>query len=132
MNKKEYELTDEQLKNLLEAFRSVPVIKIGDCDLGSQQGNANSAWEKLGAELGFKPFTAEPISGKGNHFFMAEPASSPMFCGECAGIAVMLFDGCCRGCRDRKQAEKDNFNAAKLAFEKLTIEQRDLLTNDRS
>ena len=47
--RKEFELTDDQLKSLLD-----------------------EAWRSLGNELGFEYMTVRPISGKGHNHFTAE------------------------------------------------------------
>jgi len=71
--RKEYELTDEQLKDLLGACKPVPYMVVGGVSPRSPQENANAAWASLGNELGFKPMTVRPVPGKGQKYFMAEP-----------------------------------------------------------
>ena len=70
---KEYQMTDEQLKKLIDACKSTPCIKIGNYIPPSPQENANRAWDELGRELGFKGDTVKPIHGKDQRFFTAEP-----------------------------------------------------------
>lgn len=70
-----FEMTQEQLDELLNACKSTPVMYLsgGKPMFNSPQENANYAWEKLGKELGFKHMTVKP-NGKGDRFFSAEPA----------------------------------------------------------
>ena len=70
--RKEYELTENQLKELIEACKPVPYMIIGNVMPSSPQENANRAWEKLGNEMGFKHMTVQPVKGKGVAYFTAE------------------------------------------------------------
>jgi len=71
--KKDFEITQEQLDQLLDACKPTPVMYLsgGTPMFDSPQENANRAWAKLGKELGFKPMTVTP-NGKGDRFFSAE------------------------------------------------------------
>lgn len=69
--RKEFEMTDEQLKKLLDAGKPVPYMIIGGILPTSPQENANAAWSYLGLELGFEHMTVKP-SPKGDKFFTAE------------------------------------------------------------
>lgn len=71
---KDFEMTEKQLTELLDAGKSTPVMCLGRGTLmfNSGQENANNAWEKLGKELGFDFMTVKP-NGKGDKFFSAEP-----------------------------------------------------------
>lgn len=69
---KDYEMTEEQLKNLMDACKPVPMIALQCGTPRSPQENANYAWESLGKELGFNHMTVRP-NGKGDRFFSAEP-----------------------------------------------------------
>ena len=70
--RREYEMTEEQEKRLLEACRPVPLIML-QCGMPrSPQENANAAWERLGLELGFFHMSVKPIVGKSGRFFTAE------------------------------------------------------------
>ena len=71
-----YEMTEDDLKALLAAMRSVPVMMIGNSTGPPQQENANDAWARLGAKMGFDHMTVEPIQGKGNRFFSAVPSET--------------------------------------------------------
>jgi hypothetical protein len=68
--RREFEMTDADLKGLLEACRSVPLIAL-QCGMpSSPQENANRAWCALGDRMGFDGMTVEP-SSKGQRFFTA-------------------------------------------------------------
>lgn len=69
---KDYEMTEEQLKNLIDACKPVPMIALQCGTPRNPQENANDAWERLGKELGFQHMTVTP-NGKGDRFFSAEP-----------------------------------------------------------
>lgn len=69
--RRNYEMTEAQLAALLDACKPVPYIMVGPIPPPSQQENANHAWARLGAELGFKWDTVEP-TGQGDRFFSAE------------------------------------------------------------
>ena len=71
--RKEYEITEEELEELLNACNSEPVMYLsgGLPMFNSRQANANRAWEKLGKIKGFKHMTVKP-NGKGDRFFTAE------------------------------------------------------------
>ena len=69
--KREFEMSQEQLDKMLKACTPAPAIALQCGHVPSQQEMANSAWKKLGDEMGFLLETAEPIQGKGPRFFMA-------------------------------------------------------------
>lgn len=69
--RKEFQLTTEQYKGLLEAGKPVPALALQCGTPPSPQTSANAWWEKLGVELGFDYMTARP-SSKGPRFFTAE------------------------------------------------------------
>ena len=86
--RKEFTMSDEQLKTLLEACKPVPLIAL-QCGLPpSPQENANMAWEKLGMEMGFKHMTVKPISGNQKEFTAEEV--------DCRGIELEpgIYSGC--------------------------------------
>lgn len=68
-----YEMTEEDLKELLEACKSVPMIALQCGPPSSPQENANNAWKALGNKMGFDHMTVEPEHGKGYRFFSAVP-----------------------------------------------------------
>lgn len=70
--RKTFELTDEDLKTLLECSKQSPLVAI-NCGLPpSPQECANSVWARLGAKMGFQYMTVEPTR-QGDKFFTAEP-----------------------------------------------------------
>ena len=69
---KEFEMTKDQLKTIMNACKPVPMIMLQYGTPKSQQENANAAWQSLADELGFKWDTVLPISSKGQCFFTAE------------------------------------------------------------
>ena len=70
----EYEMTEEDLNELLEQCRPTPYIIVGGVSPRSPQENANAAWEKLGKKMGF--VSSSVLPGKGNRFFSAVPRES--------------------------------------------------------
>ena len=70
--RKQYEMTDWQLAQLLDACKPVPYMIIGGVEPRSPQENANAAWKRLGEELGFNHMSVQPVAGKGMKFFTAE------------------------------------------------------------
>ena len=70
--RKEFEMTKNQLDELMKACKPVPYMIIGGRKPSSPQENANRAWEKLGNEMGFKHMTVQPVRGKGAAYFTAE------------------------------------------------------------
>ena len=71
----QYEMTEEDLKVILDACKPVPCIMIGGHAPRSQQENANSAWKALGVKMGFDHMTVKPAPG-GNRFFTAVPSET--------------------------------------------------------
>lgn len=69
---KDFEMTEEELKEIMDASAPVPLIAINLGMPSSPQENANMAWERLGEKLGFKHMTVSP-NGKGKRCFSAEP-----------------------------------------------------------
>ena len=70
--KAEFEMSEDDLKCILEAGKPVPMIMLQCGPPSSPQENANRAWEALGKRMGFKHMTVEPVRGKGQRFFKAE------------------------------------------------------------
>ena len=70
--RKEFELTNKQMKELLAACKPVPYMVFGGCEPSTPQANANAAWCKLGAEMGFHWDSVKPVPGKSSRFFTAE------------------------------------------------------------
>lgn len=71
--RKEYEMSDEDLKELMEACKPVPYLVANGTEPMSPQESANRAWERLGDKMGFQFMTVRPVEGKGDKFFTAEP-----------------------------------------------------------
>ncbi len=69
--KKEFEMTEQDLKEILKACKPVRYMIVGDTAPASPQENANDAWKKLGKKLGFIWDSVEPIPSKGDRFFTA-------------------------------------------------------------
>lgn len=70
---KDYEMTQEQLDELIASCKATPVMMIGGVSIGkSAQENANDAWARLGNEMGFDHMTVRP-NGRGERFFTARP-----------------------------------------------------------
>ena len=69
---KEYEITEEELKTLLDACKPVPYMIVGGHAPRSPQENANAGWKSLGDKYGFQWDTVAPIYGKPSQFFTAE------------------------------------------------------------
>ena len=66
-------MTHEDLASLMTACKSVPLIATHCGPIKSPQEKANNAWAALGKKMGFDHMTVQPISGKGERFFIAEP-----------------------------------------------------------
>lgn len=67
----EFEMSEKDKNELLEACKPVPYMVVGGMAPRSQQENANEAWARLGKKMGFDPMSVKPISGKGMRFFSA-------------------------------------------------------------
>lgn len=68
-----YEMSEEDLKTLINACKPVPYIIVGRVRPVSPQENANRAWASLGRKMGFDPMSVKPIPGKGPKYFTAIP-----------------------------------------------------------
>jgi hypothetical protein len=78
MERKAFEMTQEQFQTLIGSMKGTPVMMVGEVDLGrSAQENANDAWKALGQELGFQWDTVDPIPGKAAWHFTAEILPPP-------------------------------------------------------
>lgn len=75
MSRQDFEMTQEQLDELLEAMKPVPMIALNCGSTPSTQDRANAAWEKLGKTMGFEHMTVMP-NGRGDRFFSAEVVST--------------------------------------------------------
>lgn len=72
-DRKQFEMTEDQLEALLKASEPVPYLIVGGRPPSSPQERANAAWAELGREMGFDHMTVEPLPGKGDCFFTAVP-----------------------------------------------------------
>ena len=72
IERREYEMTEDDLSQIIKACKSVPLIALQCGTPKSPQANANDAWNGLGKRMGFDGATVEPTS-KGNRFFTAVP-----------------------------------------------------------
>lgn len=70
----EYEMSEEDLKKILDACKPVPVIMVGGYMPSSPQENANRAWQALGEKMGFDYMTARP--GRTERHFTAVPSET--------------------------------------------------------
>ena len=86
--KKDYEITEEQLKALMDSSKPIPMIALQCGGPRTIQERANDAWCALGNTMGFDYRTVRP-NGKGDRFFSAEPT-------DCQGIDLLNgnFSGC--------------------------------------
>lgn len=71
--RKDYEMTHEDMDTLLKAGEAVPYMIIGGFAPMTQQERANHAWIALGKRMGFDGMSVRPIPGKDFRFFTAEP-----------------------------------------------------------
>ena len=82
----EYEMTEEDLRKLIKAYKPVTYIITGEHDFPPSpqekannawmRQNARKAWMRLGKKMGFDSATVKPINGKGNRFFTAVPSDT--------------------------------------------------------
>lgn len=72
----EYQMTEAELRKLLNACKPVPAMMIGSRPAASRQENANAAWARLGKKMGFDSMTVRPVPGKTMHFFTAVPSET--------------------------------------------------------
>ena len=72
--RKEFQMTDDQLKELLDACKATPAMWLsgGTPMFDTPQENANRAWKKLADEMGFLWDSCQPVPGKSQHYFTAE------------------------------------------------------------
>ena len=65
-------MTPQDLTELLDAMKAVPMIMLQCGAPTSRQENANRAWARLGEKMGFDSMTVQP-TGRGDRFFTAIP-----------------------------------------------------------
>ena len=73
-----YEMTEDELKELLESCKPTSCIMVGAYAPSSPQERANRAWQRLGEKYGFDYMTVRPIQGKWTRFFSAVPSETPL------------------------------------------------------
>ena len=71
-----YEMTEADLKKILDACKPVPTIMLQCGKPSSPQENANRAWAELGERMGFDAMTVQLIEGKSHRFFTAVPTEN--------------------------------------------------------
>ena len=71
----EFEMTQADLAELLDAMKPVPLIATHCGPIASVQERANAAWAKLGAKMGFDPMTVRPSRHEQQRFFYAARAA---------------------------------------------------------
>lgn len=74
MERKQYEMTQDDLDKLLEACRPVPMIMLQCGTPPTPQERANAAWAELGKRMGFDYMTVKP-AGSDPKQFSAVPSS---------------------------------------------------------
>ena len=86
--RKQFEMTEDDLKELLEHMQPVPMIAIHLGPTPSVQDNANRAWCRLGEAMGFDGMTVKP-TGRGDRVFTAEvmdrEGTNVVYCSSCGG-----------------------------------------------
>lgn len=74
--KQEFQMTAEEFEQIKAIAQqpAMPVMKIGSVITGDEkQEDANGFWKRLGDKYGFEWDSAEPVSGKGHTYFLANP-----------------------------------------------------------
>jgi len=69
-----FEMSETDLAELLDACKPVPVIMVGNYRPSSPQENANRAWKALGKKMGFDYMTVQP--GNTQREFSAVPSET--------------------------------------------------------
>lgn len=71
MERANFEMTAEDLEQLLSAMQPTPMIMLQCGRPTTVQERANAAWKALGEKMGFDYMTVRP-TGQGDRFFLAE------------------------------------------------------------
>lgn len=71
-----YQMSEADLKSLLESCKPVPYLVVGGHATSSPQENANRAWAELGKRMGFDSDTVQPLEGKSAMHFSAVPTEN--------------------------------------------------------
>lgn len=72
MKRREFEMSEADLKDLLDASKPVPYMVFGGVPPRSSRENAHDAWRHLGERMGFEWETVKP-SRADQRFFTAIP-----------------------------------------------------------
>jgi len=70
--RKEFKLTEDELKEILDASKPVSYMVFGGRGPMSPQEKANMVWHGLAKKHGFKLMTVKPVPGKSQEHFTAE------------------------------------------------------------
>ena len=70
-----YEMTEDDLKGILDACSPIPMIMLQCGPMRSAQDRANDAWAELGKRMGFDAMTVLPTD-RGDRFFTAIPSET--------------------------------------------------------
>lgn len=70
---KTYRLTDEELKQIMDASKPVPYMVIGGVPPSSPRDNAMAVWRRVAARVGCEVDSISPGDTGDNHDFKAEP-----------------------------------------------------------
>lgn len=70
-----YEMTQEDLSELLDSMQPQPLIMLNIGGGRSAQERANDAWRRLGDKMNFDHMSVRP-NGKGDRFFSAIPSET--------------------------------------------------------
>ena len=70
--KQEFEMTQEQFDEIIDACKTVPMIMIQRGNTRTKQENANDAWERLGKVMGFNHMSVKPSGSDLKKFFADE------------------------------------------------------------
>lgn len=70
--RKEFKLTEDELKEILNASKPVPYMVFGGRGPMSPQEKANIVWRSLAKKYGFKLMTVKPVPDKSQGYFTAE------------------------------------------------------------
>lgn len=73
MERKQFEMSQEDFDKLIKACQPVPYMVFNGVAPRSPQENANAAWKVLGDKMGFDYMTVKAIDGKDQKFFTAIP-----------------------------------------------------------
>ena len=70
--RREFEMTEEQNKEIKEACRPIPYMVVGNVMPRSPPEYAIDGWIAIGRDMGFDPYTVRHVEGKSDRFFTAD------------------------------------------------------------